>query len=198
MKKHGFLLVLWIGLLSAAAFSAETAAESEAGKPSVFEGHLGESVWAIIWFTILLIVLWKFAWKPLLAGLAGRQQYIEKQITDAEKTRAEARKVLDEYGAKLADAERQGRLIISDRVKDAEKLAKEVQQKNQADVEQMKQRAQADLDRDKIEAEEQLWTQAGDIILRLGTEVFGKNLNDEDNQKLINEAIARLRDHCRK
>jgi F-type H+-transporting ATPase subunit b len=198
MKKHGFLLVLWIGLLSAAAYAAETAGASEADKPSVFEGHLGESVWAIIWFTILLIVLWKFAWKPLLAGLSGRQQYIEKQITDAEKTRAEARKVLDEYGAKLADAERQGRLIISDRVKDAEKLAKEVHLKNQADVEQMKQRAQADLDRDKIEAEEQLWTEAGDIILRLGTEVFGKNLNDEDNQKLIQEAIARLRDHSRK
>lgn len=193
MKMRVLLLILWVCLLPAAPLLAQEAAEAKS--PSVFEGHLGESVWALLWFTVLLIVLWKFAWKPLLAGLTSRQEYIEKQITDAEKTRIDARKVLDEYGAKLADAERQGRLIISERVRDAEKLAREVHEKNQSDLEVMKQRAEADLDREKIEAEEQLWKQAGDIILRLGTEVFGKSLDDADNQKLIAEAIARLKDH---
>jgi F-type H+-transporting ATPase subunit b len=192
MKMRGFLLILWSGLLSAPVWAQEAEAKS---KPSVFDGHLGESVWALVWFGVLLVVLWKFAWKPLLAGLTGRQEYIEKQIGEAEKTRTEARKVLDEYGAKLADAERQGRLIISERVKDAEKLARDVQQKHQADIEQMKTRAQADLDRERIEAEEQLWSQAGEIVLRLGTEVFSKNLDDADNRKLIDEAIARLKDH---
>lgn len=191
MMKMRVLLLLWVCLLSAAPTWAQEGQAEET--LSVFEGHFGESIWALLWFAILLIVLWRFAWKPLLAGLTTRQEYIEKQISEAEKTRTDARKVLDEYGAKLADAERQGRLIISDRVRDAEKLAKEVQQKHQTELELMKHRAEAELDREKIEAEEQLWTQAGDIILRLGTEVFSKNLNDTDNQKLIAEAIDRLR-----
>lgn len=194
MKMRGFLLILWSGMLSAPL----RAQEAEGGStPSVFEGHLGESVWALVWFAMLLLVLWKFAWKPLLAGLTSRQEYIEKQISEAEKTRTDARKVLDEYGARLADAERQGRLIISERVKDAEKLARDVQQKSQADIELMKTRAQADLDRERIEAEEQLWMQAGEIVLRLGTEVFSKNLDDTDNRKLIDEAIAQLRKHSK-
>lgn len=195
MKMRGFQWVLWIGM--ACPLLAETSPQAKQ-TPSVFEGHFGESVWALLWFGILLVVLWRFAWKPLLKGLTSRQEYIEKQITDAEKTRADARKVLDEYGAKLADAERQGRVIISDRIKDAEKQAKDVQQKSQSELEQMKRRAEADLHREKIEAEEDLWTQAGDIILRLGTEVFGKNLSDADNQKLISEAIARLKESSKK
>jgi F-type H+-transporting ATPase subunit b len=125
--------------------------------------------------------------------LTGRQEYIEKQISDAEKTRAEAKKVLEEYGAKLADAERQGRDIISARTKEAEKQAKEVVRQNQKDIEQMKLRAQAELERERVDAEDSLWTQAGDIVRRLGEEIFSKTLDDADNQKLIDEAIARLK-----
>jgi len=147
---------------------------------------------------VLLGVLWKFAWKPLLAGLTGRQEYIERQISDAEKTRAEAKKVLEEYGAKLADAERQGRDIIAARIRDAEKQAQEVQLKIQQEIEQRKARAEADLDRERIEAEEKLWVQAGEIIRRLGQDVFGKALDDEDNQRLIRQAIDRLKEVSRR
>jgi F-type H+-transporting ATPase subunit b len=173
--------------------AAEEVVGEEPSTPSVFEGYYGEAIWTLVWFFVLLVVLWKFAWKPLLAGLTGRQEYIEKQISDAEKTRAEAKKVLEEYGAKLADAERQGRDIIAIRTKDAEKHAKEVVQQNQKDIERMKLRADAELERERIDAEDGLWNQAGDIVRRLGEEIFGKTLDDADNQKLIDEAIARLK-----
>ncbi|MHC4856077.1 MAG: hypothetical protein ACYS72_06700, partial [Planctomycetota bacterium] len=71
--------------------------------------------------------------------------------------------------------------------------AKEVHQKTQHELEQKKVRAEADLQRERIEAEDQLWDQAGDIVSKLGKEVFGKALDDDDNQKLIAEAIARLK-----
>ncbi|HOK95573.1 MAG TPA: ATP synthase F0 subunit B [Anaerohalosphaeraceae bacterium] len=187
------LLVCICGRLAA----SEGTAESEAA-PSVFEGYFGESIWTLVWFGVLLGVLWKFAWKPLLAGLTGRQEYIERQISDAEKTRAEAKKVLEEYGAKLADAERQGRDIIAARIRDAEKQAQEVQLKIQQEIEQRKARAEADLDRERIEAEEKLWVQAGEIIRRLGQDVFGKALDDEDNQRLIRQAIDRLKEVSRR
>lgn len=185
-------LVLWtVLLLTAPAFAVEDLAPPE---PSVFDGYLGESFWALIWFAVLLVVLWKFAWKPLLNGLNSRQEYIERQIGDAEKTRLDARKTLDEYAAKLADAERQGRDIISARLKDAEQQARELQQKHLKETELMKLRAQAELQRERSEAEDQLWTQAGEIIQRLGVEVFSKSLDDKDNQRLIQEAIARLKE----
>jgi F-type H+-transporting ATPase subunit b len=188
------MAVLWmIFFVALPVIAAEETVTEDQGTPSVFEGYYGEAIWTLVWFFVLLVVLWKFAWKPLLAGLTGRQEYIEKQISDAEKTRAEAKKVLEEYGAKLADAERQGRDIIATRTKEAEKQAKEVVRQNQKDIERMKLRAEADLERERIDAEDGLWGQAGDIVRRLGEEIFSKTLDDADNQKLIDEAIARLK-----
>jgi F-type H+-transporting ATPase subunit b len=181
-------------LVTLPVIASEEMVSEEHGKPSVFEGYYGEAIWTLVWFFMLLFVLWKFAWKPLLAGLNSRTEHIEKQISDAEKTRADAKKVLEEYGAKLADAERQGREIISARTKEAEKQAKEVHKQTQKEIEQRKVRAEADLDRERSEASDELWDQAGDIVCRLGQEVFGKTLNDDDNQKLIADAIARLKE----
>ena len=194
MRIRGLIAVLWMLFFVTLPVIASEPVAGEEQSPSVFEGYYGEAIWTLVWFFVLVVVLWKFAWKPLLAGLTSRQEHIEKQINDAEKTRSEAKKVLEEYSAKLADAERQGRDIISVRVKDAEKQAKDVARQNQKDIEQMKVRAEAELERERIEAEDGLWSQAGDIVLRLGEEIFGKTLNDADNQKLIDEAIARLKE----
>lgn len=195
MKMRGIIMVLWMLLVLTAPVLAEEAAEHEEGGAfSLFGKYPGEYIWALVWFAAVLFVLWKFAWRPLLAGLVSRTEHIEKQIDDAEKTRTEAQKVLEEYNAKLADAERQGRDIITVRTKEAEKEAHEVKQHAQRELDQKKVRAQADLERERIEAEESLWEQAGDIVCQLGKDVFGKTLDDADNQKLIDEAIARLKE----
>ncbi len=195
MRIRGIIVVLWLVLtITLPVFAAEHGGTDEESKFSLFGYGPGEYIWTLIWFGVLLVVLWKFAWKPMLAGLTSRTEHIEKQISDAEKTRTEAKKVLDEYGAKLADAERQGRDIISARTKEAEHQAKEVHQKTQKELAEKKVRAEADLDRERIEAADELWDQTGDIIRKLGKEVFGKTLDGDDNQKLIDEAIARLKE----
>lgn len=184
-------LLTWAGPPAAVA-AAETAAQTP-HKPGVFDGYIGESIWTLVWFFVLLVVLWKFAWKPILSSLNMRQEHIERQISDAEKMRQEAQKVLAEYHARLSDADRQGREIISARVRQAEQQALDVEHAKQREIEHMKTRAEVELQRDRLDAEESLWQQAGQIILQLGSDVFGKTLDAQDNQKLIDEAIGRLR-----
>ena len=197
MRYRGIIRVLWLLCLltlPVMAAEAEHADPEGASRFGLFGKGPGEYIWTLVWFGALLVVLRKFAWKPMLAGLTSRTEHIEKQISDAEKTRTEAKKVLEEYGAKLADAERQGRDIISARTKEAEHRAKEVHHKTQKELQEKKIRAEADLDRERIEAADELWDQTGDIIRKLGQEVFGKTLDGADNQKLIDEAIARLKE----
>ena len=193
MNMRRISAVLWLLTVVPVFASEHPEAAEEAGKYALFGKYPGEYIWAMIWFILVLLVLWKFAWKPLLAGLGSRTEHIEKQIADAEKSKAEAKKVLEEYHARLADAERQGRDIISVRTKEAENQAKEVTRQNQKDIQEMKGRAAAELERERLSAEDDLWAQAGSIVQRLGEEVFGKTLDDKDNQKLIDEAIARLK-----
>lgn len=188
------LLIAVAGLLASIPSALAVAAPAEGeSSPSVFEGYYGESIWTLVWFAVLLLVLWRFAWKPILASLSLRQEHIEKQISDAEKARTEAQKVLADYHAKLADADRQGREIISAKVKEAEKQALEVEHAKQLQIEQMLERAEAEIERERQVAEEQLWKEAGRIVQQLGEDVFGKTLNAQDDQKLINDAISRLR-----
>jgi F-type H+-transporting ATPase subunit b len=182
-----------IVLASEAVSAAEGEAAAEKMPPSVFTGSWAESFWTLVWFALLLVVLWRLAWKPLLKGLQARQDHIQKEIDDAEKSHKQAQQVLDEYRSKLADAERQGREIINQRVKQAQVEAKEVENQNRKQIEQMKTRFDADVEREKIDAEEQLWRQAGEIVQKLGQEVFGKTLDDEDNQRLIQQAVERLK-----
>jgi F-type H+-transporting ATPase subunit b len=186
------LLLVWGCWAPVLANPAQAAAE-EPQKEGVFTGYWGESFWTLIWFTVLLIVLWKFAWKPILAGLRSREEHIERQIAEAEKRRQEAEQVLQEYRAQLADAERQGHEIITRRMQEAEEKARQIQAQTQKEIERIRLRMEADLERERIEAQQQLWEQAAIIVKKLGREVFGKVLDEGDNQKLIQEAIERLR-----
>jgi F-type H+-transporting ATPase subunit b len=198
MGKLVSALGIWFNILAAALASeitsaAEGGSAAEGSPPSVFTGNWAESFWTLLWFAILLFVLWKLAWKPLLKGLQARQEHIQKEVDDAEKTHEQAQQVLDEYRSKLADAERQGQEIINQRVEQAQADAQEVENQNREQIGQMKLRFEADVERGKINAEEQLWQQAGEIIQKLGQAVFDKALNDEDNQRLIRQAIEQLK-----
>lgn len=186
------LFLVWSCWAPVLANPAQTGAE-EPEKEGVFTGYWGESLWTLIWFTVLLLVLWRFAWKPILAGLRSREEHIERQIAEAEKRRREAEQVLQDYRAQLADAERQGHEIITRRMQEAEEKAREIQTQTQKEIERIRLRMEADIERERAEAERQLWEQAAVIVRKLGREVFGKVLDEGDNQKLIQEAIERLR-----
>jgi len=183
------VLLLMLCLCSSAPGSEAVAQEHEAGP---FSGALADSIWTVIAFVVLLAALWKLAWKPMLAGLNARQEYIEKQISDAEDTKKDANKILADYNAKLADVEYDGKKIIAEHVKRAEKESKEIIAKARNDIESMKLKAETDLERQRNEAQAQLWVQAGEIVLKLGQDVLGKTVDDNDNQKLIDQAIKRL------
>jgi F-type H+-transporting ATPase subunit b len=198
MRRLWLALWVWFGttaiaLANESVLAVEGEAAVEKAPPSVFTGSVMESIWTLIWFVLLIIVLWRVAWKPLLKALQARQDHIQKEIDDAEKSHKQAQQVLDEYRSKLADAERQGREIINQRVKQAQVEAKEVEIQNRQQIEHMKVRFDADIEREKIDAQEQLWQQAGEIVQKLGQEVFGKTLTDQDNQRLIQQAIERLK-----
>jgi F-type H+-transporting ATPase subunit b len=197
MRKFRFILVwLWMSTAavtwaSEAVATAEGAAEP--ASPSLFSGSFMESIWTLVWFALLLVVLGKLAWKPLLQNLQARQERIQKEIEDAEKARKQAQQVLDEYRSKMADAERQGQELLNQRLKQAQAEAKEVENQSRKQIEQMKIRFEADMEREKIEVQDQFWQYAGGLVQNLGQEVFSKTLNDEDNQRLIQQAVDRLK-----
>jgi F-type H+-transporting ATPase subunit b len=170
------------------------ASEKPAESNGIFSGTLGDSIWTIVWFVILLIVLKKFAWKHILAGLQAREDKITSEIGDAQKMRKEAEGKLGEYNKKLSELDAEGAELARKHLNKAEAQAKLMIDKTIAENRSAKQRAQMEIELAMVQAKNELLGQVGDIVLGLGNEILGRTVSDEDNQKLIDDAVEKLRE----
>jgi F-type H+-transporting ATPase subunit b len=160
------------------------AAASEGG--GLFSGTFGDSLWTVLAIVALLLVLSKFAWKPLLNALIARQTHIEHQLRTAEDSRLRAEKMLDDY-------KQQGLGIIRQAAEQAQRHQQEMAEKTRQEVLAIRHRAQEEIESARAAAMEDLWKQAGDIVLRVGSEVLGRTLTSKDNQQLASEAVEKVR-----
>jgi F-type H+-transporting ATPase subunit b len=205
MRKILVLFVLISLLATGAVYAVDEHPESDASTEKVAgdghaeDGHnpLGspyEALWTLISFAALVAVLWKFAWNPLLASLRGREEFISKQLADAEEVRKKAEVVLAEYNEKLAGADCEGKGIIARHTKTAEKESKEIADLSKKEIDELRTKLKAEIEYERREAQSEFWDQAGDIVLELGKEVLGKSMDHADHDKLIDEAIVRLKE----
>ena len=181
------LIVLPCCGIALAGHGAEPEGEAAAsGGSGLFSGSLGDSLWTVVAFVTLLLVLSKLAWKPLLSALVARQTHIEHQLRTAEDSRLRAEKMLEDY-------KQQGLGIIQQAAEQAQRHQQEMAEKTRQEVLAIRRRAQDEIESARAAAVEDLWKQAGDIVLRVGSEVLGRTLTGKDNQHLADEAVNKVR-----
>jgi F-type H+-transporting ATPase subunit b len=151
----------------------------------IFSGTFADALWTVVAFVVLLLVLRKFAWRPLLDTLKAREQHIKQQLDIAENTRKQAEVMLDEH-------KQQSLQVIEKAIEQAHQQEKMLVEKATQEVIAMKRNAQADIEYAQLAASQQLWQQAGDMLLSVSSEILGRAITHEDNQRLICEAIEKL------
>jgi F-type H+-transporting ATPase subunit b len=160
--------------------------EQPAANQSIFNGSFADAIWTVIAFILLLIILSKFAWKPMLKGLKDREEHIRQQIEAAENARKLAEKMLDE-------SKQHGLQIIKEATDRAVQHEQELTEKARQEVLAIRQQAREDIEHARATAEERLWEQAGEIMLSLGSEVLGHVITDKDNQQFVSNAVEKLK-----
>jgi len=163
---------------------AATHGEGEA-EPNLFSGSLADSAWTVLAFVLLVLVLTKVAWKPLLAALDARQNHIVQQLRSADESRQKAEHMLEEY-------KQQGQNTVRQAAEEAQRHHQQMLEQTREEVLALRHRAQEEIESARAAATEELWNQAGDLVLRVGTEVLGRTLSPQDNQRLNEEAVARI------
>jgi len=163
-----------------------SASEGDGTSQNIFNGSFADALWTVLAFVVLLIVLRKMAWKPMLERLKSREQHIHEQIDGAEKAHKLAEKL-------LGDSEQQGLQIVKEATDRAVLYEKKMNEKAREEVLALTQQARADIEQAHAAAVEQLWEQAGEIVLSLGNEVLGRVINPQDNQHLVDDAVAKLK-----
>ena len=183
-QKMRTLAILLITLsICAAALSSEGDASVE--EKGIFSGTFADALWTVVAFVVLLLVLRKFAWRPLLDTLKAREQHIKQQLESAESTRQQAEVMLNEH-------KQQSLQVIEKAIEQAHQQEKMLVEKATQEVIAMKRNAQADIEYAQLAASQQLWQQAGDMLLSVSSEILGRAITHEDNQRLICEAIEKL------
>lgn len=149
-------------------------------------------VWSLITFAAFVFLLGKFAWKPLAAGLDKRESRIRHDLQEAEAARVKAQQLLAEHEARLAKAEDNVRELIAEARRDAEKVRTDLMAAAEADVQSLKKRAVSEIEQARDIALQQLFDGLSSNVMEATSRVVGRSLTGDDQQRLIQDALAEL------
>lgn len=152
----------------------------------------GMLIWTFVVFFILLWVLKKAAWKPLLSSLENRENAIRSDLERAENARMESERLLAEHKKLQDKAEVEARGIIEEARKTAESLKSDIVEKANEQARQMTEQAKAEIQREKETALSQLRGEVADLAIQAATKILRESLDEDKHRKLVNDFIAEL------
>ena len=152
----------------------------------------GLYIWTILTFLILVGLLAKFAWKPLLQALENRQQTIRKALDDARQAKQELERLHGESAKLLAQARSEAAEIVSRSRSDADRFRDEMKEKARAEAAGMVRNAERQIELETSRAIQQIRQEAIDMSVGIASKILQRNVSREDNERLIQETFKEL------
>jgi len=152
----------------------------------------GLFLWTILTFLVLLGLLAKFAWRPLLEALEKRQETIRQSLEDARKAKEELERINEESRAIISKARTQAQSIVADGRSEAERLKGEIKQKAKAEADSMIREAEKQIRVATDKAISEIRGEVVDLSLQVASKLIRKNLSREDNRSLVEESLKEL------
>ncbi|HET7188231.1 MAG TPA: F0F1 ATP synthase subunit B [Gemmatimonadaceae bacterium] len=172
------------------AVAGTPALAQEAHKVDLLSPNYGLMVWTLVIFLILLFVLSKFAFKPIIAAVEAREQALEDAINSAKRDREEAALLLAQHRASLDASRGEGQKLIADARAAAERVRTELVEQAHAEQAKMLERARAEIDAERAKAIAELRKEAVDLAIMGAGKVIGQNLDRDANRKLVESFLA--------
>lgn len=184
-----FRSLLSLAVAIAATFGVNSMCLASEGGVNPMDFKADLALWTLVVFVITLLVLGKFAWKPIMAGLDKREANIANEIAQAEAQNAQAKKLLDDYKAQLRDAKTEITAMLDNAKKNAEKAKDMILDKAKADAEAESKRAAQEIAAAKKEAMSELANSAANLAVDLASKICQSQLNQDAHKKLIDSAV---------
>jgi F-type H+-transporting ATPase subunit b len=166
------------------------AADPHATDPLSIDADL--AFWTLIIFVVLLFVLKKFAWGPILDGLDKREGKIADDISRAESNRIESQKLLADYETKLAKAQEEVKAIIEEARRDAEVTKADILATARSEAAAEMARAKHEVEIARDQALQQLVQTSANLAVDLAGKIVQAKLNPADHAKLIAESVSKI------
>ena len=142
-------------------------------------------------FAILMILLKKFAWGPLMGIMQEREELVAKDIDAAEQARKETQAILEEQKALLKEARTEAQSIIEGAKKQGDATREEIVNAARAEADRLKESAVRDIEAEKEKAIAAVREEVVSLSVLAASKVLGKEISEADNSELIKQTIAK-------
>jgi F-type H+-transporting ATPase subunit b len=146
--------------------------------------------WTLIAFIVVLVILKKFAWKPILKSLKDREENISAAIASAEKIKAEMSQLKNENETLLAKAREERASLLKDAKDTADKMVADARDKAKAEYDRILTDAQAAIEQQKNKALAEVKNQVGSLVIEVAEKVLRKELANKAEQENYIKQLA--------
>ena len=168
------------------------ASEGGAGGAALLTPKWGTMFWTSVTFVLLLWILGKYAWKPILGAVDAREQSIRDSIDQARKDQEDAASLVDQHRGLLAEARRERAEAVEEGKRDAEKVKAEILDKAREQRDRVLEETQGQIDAGLRKAHFELRATAVDLAIQAAEKLLTRNLDDATQRRLVEEHLAEL------
>lgn len=152
---------------------------------SLVTPDIGLLFWTTITFLLLVFVLGKFAWKPMLSAVNKRQDSIEEALKQAEKARQEMANLQSDHEKLLREAKAERDQLLKDAKETRDKVIADAQATAKTEAAAVMAKAQAEIKRDQEQAMKALKSEVAEMAISAATAILKSELADKAKQEAL-------------
>jgi F-type H+-transporting ATPase subunit b len=158
----------------------------------MLEINPGLIIWTLITFALLVIVLGKFAWTPILQALQSREQEIADSLKKAEEAKKDAERMMLENKAAMEKASSETARLIAEGRAMAEQLKNDIVAKANESAKKMLEQAKDEIGREKESAMAQLRSEVADLSIIVAEKILDESLDGAKQKKMVDKVLQQL------
>lgn len=163
------------------------------GQENILNIEPGSVIWTIITFLIIVWLIGKYGWKPILSGLKSREEAIRKDLETARAEREKASQLLADYQATVSGAKREATEILQRAQESASRMVEEAREKSRQEAQRERDRAQAEISRATEASKMELRSYVTELTARATAKILGRAIDPKEHEDLILQALEEER-----
>jgi F-type H+-transporting ATPase subunit b len=171
----------------------ELAKEAGEVNRDLFRPAMDLGIWTLVVFLVLLAVLGKFAWKPMMQGLEHRERAIHAALHEAQQAREETARLRAQLEEQMRKANEQARSLLDEARRAGERTTAEMIAEAHKKIQGEQERLQREMNLAYAQARRDLQSEAANLATLVASKVIRRQMNHDDHRHLVEEALAELR-----
>ncbi|NQU76657.1 MAG: F0F1 ATP synthase subunit B [Planctomycetes bacterium] len=174
-------------------FTPTLLAEEQADHSLIQPQRWRNAIWAVGLFVVLLVILGRFAWKPVLRAIQAREQAIADNIADAERRQAESAELLAEYRSQLETAGQEAHKLMAQAAARSEADRNEIIAQANSTAQATLAEVREEIDQAKRESLDEIYRITADLATSVAGQIIRKEISPEDHRRLVEESVSELK-----